>query len=309
MSVSDAVHSMGKLLQLMFCVHGKIVTTVYVLCAWAHCYDSLCSVCMGKIVTTTYVLCAWANCYDSLCSVCMGKIVMTAYVLCAWANCYDSLCSVCMGKIVTTTYVLCAWANCYDSLCSVCMGKIVMTAYVLCAWANCYDSLCSVCMGKLLWQLMFCVHGQNCYDSLCSVCMGKLLWQFMFCVHHHWGGRAQLVECWTKEPGAILTRGLISQCGKEFVSWSQLSVQTLTMFAQLPCAVACVNIRMHALSKPWYLPPFLWGRRSWTDAGSLVRALKTPALSAIPLFERTKTLHTLVGVGSAALVVAVALPR
>ena len=169
---------------------------------------------------------------------------------------------------------------------------------------NVSDVVHSMC--KLLWQLMFSVQGQNCYDGLCSVCMGKLLWWFMFCVHHHWGGRSQLLECWTKEPGAILTQGLISQCGKEFLSWSQLSAQTFTVFAQLLCAVACINICVDAFSKPWYLPPFLWGRRSWTDAGSLVHALKPPA---IPLFERTKTLHTLVGVGSTALVAAVALPR
>ena len=45
MNVSDVVHSMGKLLrQLMFCVRGQNCMTVYVLCAWANRYDSLCSV-------------------------------------------------------------------------------------------------------------------------------------------------------------------------------------------------------------------------------------------------------------------------
>ena len=66
-----------------------------------------------------------------------------------------------------------------------------------------------------------------------------------------------------------------------FLPVNSVLVQTLTVFAQAPFAIARINI--YAL-------------------------VKSRTLAAIPLFGYTKTLHTRVGMGSAALSAAVALP-
>ena len=72
--------------------------------------------------------------------------------------------------------------------------------------------------------------------------------------------------------------GLSAHCGKGFFSQSQLSVQTLLQCPDGPCVQSHAPASMHML--------------------------KLQTLAAMPLFGNTKILHTLTGMGSAALVAA-----
>ena len=76
----------------------------------------------------------------------------------------------------------------------------------------------------------------------------------------------------------ITDAGSSPRCGKGFCFQSQLSVQTLTA----------------PVSK--------------SHASTSVHTLKSRTLAVIPVFEHTKILHTLIGVGSAALAAAVPYP-
>ena len=57
------------------------------------------------------------------------------------------------------------------------------------------------------------------------------------------GGEAQVVDCWVWRPA---NAGSTPQLSKAFSSPSQLSVQTLMVFAQPPCAVpGIISICVH----------------------------------------------------------------
>ena len=90
-----------------------------------------------------------------------------------------------------------------------------------------------------------------------------------------------MVERPTEKPGSNTDAGSSPQCRKGFVSQSQLPVRTL-----LRCS---------------YSP------RVQSHASTSVRALKTPKHWQLWL-GHTKTLHTLIGMGSAALAAAVPYP-
>ena len=87
-------------------------------------------------------------------------------------------------------------------------------------------------------------------------------------------GIVQLVGRPTENPRRNTYAGLSPRFWKGFFSQSQFSVQTHTS-VQPPCAIACIDICVHAN--------------------------KSQTLTAIPLFGHTKILHTLTGMGSAAL--------
>ena len=58
--------------------------------------------------------------------------------------------------------------------------------------------------------------------------------------------------------------GLIPQCSKGFFSQSQLTAKTLTVFAQPPCAVTCVNICAHTDNPKHRKPTTVWAHRHAT---------------------------------------------
>ena len=85
-------------------------------------------------------------------------------------------------------------------------------------------------------------------------------------------GVLELHECWTQKLRAVPMRVLLG-----LFTQSQLSVQTLTVSVQPPCAIACININEQV--------------KTWQTSQTL---------AAIPLF---------LGTGSAALTASVALLR
>ena len=93
-------------------------------------------------------------------------------------------------------------------------------------------------------------------------------------------GMIQLAERPTEKKNRRNTdAGSSPRCDERiFLPESTSGAESFTMSVQTPCAVACINICTH------------------------VKDSKT--LAAIPLFGRTKMLHTLVGMGSAALAAA-----
>ena len=53
---------------------------------------------------------------------------------------------------------------------------------------------------------------------------------------------AQVGERWTKKPGAVLVQvQFLSAVSTGFFSQGHLSVQTLLVFVQLPCVIACIS--------------------------------------------------------------------
>ena len=82
-----------------------------------------------------------------------------------------------------------------------------------------------------------------------------------------------------KTPGVILTRVRVPGAARNFLSESTASADSLAVSVQPPRAIACINI--------------------------CAQVIKSQALTAIPLFEHTEILHTLIGMGSAALAAAV----
>ena len=94
------------------------------------------------------------------------------------------------------------------------------------------------------------------------------------------GGIAQWVECPIEKSGAILTRVRFFGPARDFCSpESPFCADTFAIVEQLPCGIVYLSICAHVKD------PTHWQR------------------------GHTQTLHTLVGMGSAALVAAVALPR
>ena len=85
--------------------------------------------------------------------------------------------------------------------------------------------------------------------------------------------------------GAILTRVRVPGATRDCLPESAFSADSLTVSVQPPCAIACINICAHVKKKE-----------------------KKKALAAIPLFGHPKMLHTLTGIGSAALAAAVPYP-
>ena len=94
-------------------------------------------------------------------------------------------------------------------------------------------------------------------------------------ISRYGNGIAQLVESSTERPAAILRKIRVLCAARDFFS----SADSLTVSVQTPCAVACSNICANVKNSKHWQPSHLHGH--------------------------VKILHTLVGVGSAALAAAV----
>ena len=99
---------------------------------------------------------------------------------------------------------------------------------------------------------------------------------------------AQLIERPAEKPGAIRMRVRVPGAARDFSPGVNFppeltsSADSLTVSAQPPCAVACIN--------------------------TLCARYNSHTLAATPLFGHTEILHTLIGMGSAALAAAVPYP-
>ena len=93
---------------------------------------------------------------------------------------------------------------------------------------------------------------------------------------------AQLAERPTGKPKCNTDAGSSPRCGKGFFSQSTFSADPITVSVQPPCAIACINSCAH-VKNPKHRQP-------------------------LPLLVYTKILHTLIGMGSAALVAALPYP-
>ena len=107
-------------------------------------------------------------------------------------------------------------------------------------WSQCSNTLHSFML--LVWGLSTAAAK----GELKQRC--KLAWK-----HRKLGAQiAQLLEHQTQKPGAIRMLVWVPRCGKGFLSQGWLSVQTLAVSVQPPCAVACINTCAHVKNlKHW----------------------------------------------------------
>ena len=94
-------------------------------------------------------------------------------------------------------------------------------------------------------------------------------------------GIAHLVKRPTEKPGVILTRVRLPGAARDFLSESAFSADSLKVSVQPPCAVACIKICVQ---------------------------VKNPKHRQPCCCRHTKILHTLIGMGSAALAAALPYP-
>ena len=79
---------------------------------------------------------------------------------------------------------------------------------------------------------------------LCTLgsCQVKAPYKYSFTWHYmHWCWDSSAGGAWEPNARRNTNVGSILRCGKVFFSHSQLSLHTLTAFAQLPCAINCTH--------------------------------------------------------------------